>query len=162
MSCVFCIAVHVFVITLTALPRIRPTCNERAISKYASFWARHVGTAYCDGAAEFPLFVLAVSIAHGRAYEYDTVFTALRLHNQQKPRWDFILPLDDSHGTHPLYFRAVQGHTPVLDAELRPERAIYTSAVAGDSADADLVFHVTWRHNAPSIARTGLQRRDRG
>ena len=63
------------------LPDRRPTNDERAISRYASFWARHVGTAYRDGATEFPLFVLAVSLAHGRAYDYDTAFLALRFHN---------------------------------------------------------------------------------
>ena len=94
------------------LPDRRPTADEKGISRYASFWARHVGTAYRDGATEFPLFVLAVSLAHGRAYNYDTAFLALRLHNREKLRWDFVLPTDDSHGFHPLYFRAVQGHTP--------------------------------------------------
>ena len=42
------------------LPDRRPTSDERAISKFASFWARHVGTAYSDGATECPVFVLAV------------------------------------------------------------------------------------------------------
>ena len=29
------------------------TCDERAISRYASFWARHAGTAHRDGATDF-------------------------------------------------------------------------------------------------------------
>ena len=65
------------------------------------------------------------------------------------------------HTSYPLYSRAVQGHTPVLDVGLRIERAVYSREVAGSFPEADEIYHITWRRNAYSIARTGLQRRGR-
>ena len=54
--------------------------------------ARHLGIACSDGAVEFPLFALAASVAHNKAYTYEQVLNALLASNRDKQRRDFIMP----------------------------------------------------------------------